>query len=715
MNLFEKQILIVSIICMTLSIAYAGQNTNIEKIRNSIREEYLDSKVTPDSVKTLVSTMNDEGYWSDINYVDTTRTGWQHTVHLNRLILISQACQNAHGIEKQHLLETVERGLSFWFTHDFVCENWWHNKIGTPCQLLAIGYILDDDLDTHFRGCIKNVISVIDVDDYQARPGGDRIQVATNHAKKLIYNRDSEELNRIFRIIENEASFAQMEEIMFDASGGLDVRNHHRPSGRGVQVDFSFHHRGDRVNSTLTYGLELPEYYSYWALLLRNTTFSFDYEHTKFVIDYYLDGICKHLIMGKQKDPGACNRELARMDEQYIPYYISWKLLQICDGYRRYELENYYAAQSGNKYEQPSFAKFFWCSEYFMFQRHKYIVSVRMHSVRNMNMEYPHNGEGIRNHFRGDGACYLSVSGNEYVSTLPVFDFRHIPGVTSLYPKTFPLANEVQKNGKSLFVGAVNDSLYGAVAFDFISPSQSLKAKKSYFFFDEGYVCLGSGISSDGTDNVITTIEQCISEKPALIKSDILLPITDGKLLSSGVKWIWHNDVGYFCIDTDSVIISRGIQQGKWRDCTLSSSYDSQIVQKQLFLLAIKHGSNVHNDHYAYAVVPGIKKTEMDLFSVNPFWRILANTEAIQAVSNIDASLLYIIFYEPGKFYWEEKGHSISVDNPCILMIRNDKMYVSDPTRMLYSIKVEYNGCQTNVSLPTWLYAGTSVPVIFSK
>ena len=94
MNLFEKQILVVSIICMTLSIAYAGQNTSIEKIRNSIREEYLDSKVTPDSVKTLVSAMNDEGYWSDINYVDTTRTGWQHTVHLNRLILISQACQN---------------------------------------------------------------------------------------------------------------------------------------------------------------------------------------------------------------------------------------------------------------------------------------------------------------------------------------------------------------------------------------------------------------------------------------------------------------------------------------------------------------------------------------------------------------------------------------------------------------------------------------------
>lgn len=707
-----SKLLLVAVVAACSMVAYAGQRTDLEKIRASVRKEYLDSRVTPDSVRPLVSTLGQDGSWADIDYANTSRTGWQHAVHLDRLIAISQACRNATSeMERRQLLEAVERGLTFWFAHDFVCENWWENKIGTPRRMLAIGYILDDDLDSNLRRGIIRTISVIDVNDYPARPGGDRIQVASNHAKALFYRRDVEGLARIFRVIEQEASFAPMEEIMYDAAGGLGVRNRHRPSGRGVQADFSFHHRGDRVNSTLTYGLELPEYYSYWALLLRHTAFSFDPAHTRFVIDYYLDGVCKHLIGGRQKEPGACNRDLVRPDEQCISATLSERLLQLCDGYRRTELQNYHEAQTGGAYEQPSFARFFWCSEYFMFQRPRYVAAVRMHSVRNMNMEYPHNGEGIRNHFRGDGACHLSVSGDEYVSTLPVYDFSHIPGTTVLSVSTFPPADEVQKEGKSVFVGAVTDSLYGAAAFDFISPRQKLQARKGYFFFDEGYVCLGSGICSDEAGEAVTTIEQCRAQGPVVLRSGVVSPLGGDRLVSDSLRWVWHNGVGYFCLEADSLEVSCVMRQGRWQDCTLLSSYDTLTVEKQLFSLLVRHGSHVCGGQYAYAVAPGLEQSQMDSCAASPFWHVWSNTDAVQAVSNADASLLYVIFYEAGRFRLGDTGQWVGADQPCVMMVRDGKVYVSDPTRKLHRITVEYNGRSAEVPLPTWLRAGISVPV----
>ena len=50
------------------------------------------------------------------------------------------------------------------------------------------------------------------------------------------------------------------------------------------------------------------------------------------------------------------------------------------------------------------------------------------------------------------------------------------------------------------------DGSYGAVAFDFTSPHDMTVAKKSWFFFDEEYACLGTGIKSDRNLPVVTTI-----------------------------------------------------------------------------------------------------------------------------------------------------------------------------------------------------------------
>jgi len=715
MHLNIKWTLLIIYSLITLNCT-ASLNQEPEKIRDRIKTEYI-SQINNCDIKQLLKKLQINGSWSDINYKDTTRTGWQHRTHLDRLISMSLAYkQPGQFYMNANLLKHIEQGLLFWFSHHFICQNWFYNKIGTPKQMLAIGYILDKELSHNLQNKIIETINIINTDDYPARPGGDRIQVATNQAKAMLYKRDMKGIRKIFNIIENEAKFAPMEEIMYDASGGLDVRNQYRPAGRGVQRDYSFHHRGDRVNSTLTYGLELPEYYSYWAEILKSTSFHFSVIHTQFVIDYYLDGICKQLIKWKQIEYSAFNRDICRIGTQFISPDITKRLLNISNGYREKELRQALSCQLNKDCTPHSFAKFFWCSEYFIFQRPKYTSAVRMHSIRNMNMEYPHNGEGIKNHFRGDGACYLSVTGNEYTLTPPVYDFRKIPGTTTLLLDSMPPATEVQKEGKSVFVGAVTDNVYGAVSFDFISPHYDLKARKSWFFFDEGYVCLGNNISSNSNDTVITTVEQCQMQGKVIARTpDGSVTLPNGSHQAKNIDWILHNNNnGYLFINNKNIRISNKEEKGKWSNCVISTSYPKKEITLNMFSIEIIHGVKPLQGQYAYAVIPKTNEKQMNEYRDRPFFHIIANNKEIQAVENADQTIIYITFYRAGRILLTNQKE-IEVNEPCMLMIRNGTLFVSDPTRRLHVIKIKYNGSQIESPLPTWQNAGMTIQVNMHK
>ena len=191
-----------------------------------------------------------------------------------------------------------------------------------------------------------------------------------------------------------------------------------------------------------------------------------------------------------------------------------------------------------------SHATFYWQSDHFSFQRPGFFTSVRMYSDRIYNMEEPYNGEGLMNHHRGDGTNYLSRTGDEYFDLAPVNDWQKIPGATIVQKPQLPSEKEIQKRGLTDFAGAVTDGKYGAVAFDFKSPHDPLQAKKGWFFFDNEYVCLGAGISSDSKFPVATTLNQC------LLKGNVVVHAKDqSSILSNGnreikeVQWMLHDGV----------------------------------------------------------------------------------------------------------------------------------------------------------------------------
>ncbi len=312
--------------------------------------------------------------------------------------------------------------------------------------------------------------------------------------------------------------------------------------GRGMQVDYSFHHREDRINNTLSYGLDYAQAFADWAALVSDTRYKFSEPAVDQLVDYFLDGICKMSTYGKYPDPGAKNRTVSRIGSLKAFGVELIDNLLIATDYRGAELREIKAIRLGSQTNHRIFNKFFWQTEYMSHQRIGYFTSARMYSTRNQNMEYPYNSEGLKNHYLGDGSNFISRTGKEYFDIFPVLDWRRIPGTTIVQTPGMPSEKEIREEGVSDFVGGISDGHYGAAAFDYIKKRDSLRARKSWFFFDNVYVCSGAGITSTSTFQVNTTMNQSLLSGDVYVSNnDQIYPFhNNSQEALRDIRWVWH-------------------------------------------------------------------------------------------------------------------------------------------------------------------------------
>ena len=69
----------------------AQQPTDLQIIRQRIVDKLLEHSVNDESIATILDQLEEEGTWPDIDYVDTTRTGFQHGQHLSRMVALFRA------------------------------------------------------------------------------------------------------------------------------------------------------------------------------------------------------------------------------------------------------------------------------------------------------------------------------------------------------------------------------------------------------------------------------------------------------------------------------------------------------------------------------------------------------------------------------------------------------------------------------------------------
>jgi chondroitin AC lyase len=658
---------------------FAASNPDIELLRKRFTDDLFQFPVQEARINELITTLRPDGTWPGIDYVDTTRTAFQHTRHLANLMQLCRAYKQKGSplAGKKTLKNAINLSLNYWLTNDFICENWWNNEIGTPDNLTAVLLIMDKDLTKEQIDKTSAITGRSHINAWGARQSGDRIKIAGIQAKNALFKRDTKTFEMLMEVIESEIRFVPFVQ-------------------RGLMYDYSFHHRDDKVNNTLSYGLGYTEAFVEWADKVKDTRYRFSEDKIQILIDYYLDGICKMMVFGKYHDPGATNRDISRPRGNAASGSIIPERLMGVSNYRKEELQEIADIRSKNIKPTLSFGASFWLSEHYTHQRPDYFTSVRMFSSRVYNMEEPYNGEGILNHHRGDGTNHLSLKGDEYFELAPVFDYQKIPGTTVMQKPALPPETQIQKPGVMDFVGAVTNGKYGAVGFDFVSPHDPLKARKAWFFFDSEYVCLGAGITSSGNLPVVTTLNQSRLEGDVTVgsgSSDRI--IAKGERPIENPNWVFHRGVGYIFPTQTQVVLSNQAQTGSWFRISRQTSTSKTELSLDVFKLWVNHGSHANNAGYQYVVMPAATISQVKTAAANPQVQVLSNTSDLQAVWHEGLNILQAVCYRNGEIVFAD-GIRVTMDSPGILMVRNEgknikEISVSDPLRKLGKIHVSVN------------------------
>lgn len=720
-------------------ISLYGSNPDIELIKERVLKEIMYPYSDDARIERLNTSIKKDGTWPDINYIDVSNEGFENRIHLSNMLNLAQAYNSKSSAfyKNEKAKKTIEVALKHWVEKDYICENWWHNQIGTPGSLVELLLLVGNELPGQLVEKTQVIIGRANIDAPGARPGGDRIKIASIEAKNMLFLGNEKRFEMLVKVIESEIHFVEWIGMKYGYSFRNDLSgfNNRSSGGRGIQYDYSFHHRTDGVNNTLSYGLGYADAFIEWAVFLTGTKYSFSEEKIDQLIDYYLDGICKTAIYGKYPDPGAKNRSISREGSLGKYSSASVKGLLMTSDYRKDELEEIDEIRSKNIRPVLSHATFYWNSEHFTFQRPEFFTSVRLYSTRNYNMEQPYNGEGLLNHYRGDGVNHISVSGKEYYHIWPVYDYRKIPGATILQDEGMPPPKEIQKLGLTDFVGAVTDGKFGAVGFDFKSPHDPLCARKSWFFFDKEYVCLGADISCKRDASVATTINQCLLVDDVTVsRNKSKTVIEKGEEQFEQVEWVFHDGIAYIFPQPTSVNIMNSEANGSWWRINKQSDSPKDEITLDVFKLWIDHGKRPSDASYEYIVSPATTIQQLEKDNPLEYIKIISNSPYIQAVRNEKLNICQVVFYKSGTIQVSDELQLTSY-SPGIFLIkfngnRVNEISASDPNRELEKIyvsinqKIDKNSAQfssvwnehkmeteISIELPQGVYAGKSVTI----
>ena len=234
--------------------------------------------------------------------------------------------------------------------------------------------IMDDDLTKEQIAKTLPMVGRANLNASGARPSGDRIKIAGILAKTLLFNHDETQFKEVIKVIEGEIKFAE---------------------GRGMQYDYSFHHREDKVNNTLSYGLGYADAFAEWAAKVAGTNYKFSEKSLNLLIDYYLDGICKMMVYGKFPDSGAMNRDITRAGSLEAFGTETLQRLMKTTDYRKKEMEEIVKIRQGNAKPTSSHSTFYCQSAHSLFQDPEFFPSVRSYPPRTCILRQLYKAKGL--------------------------------------------------------------------------------------------------------------------------------------------------------------------------------------------------------------------------------------------------------------------------------------------------------------------------------
>jgi len=244
----------------------------------------------------------------------------------------------------------------------------------------------------------------------------------------------------------------------------------------------------------------------------------------------------------------------------------------------------------------------FYASDFAVMRGRGFYASVRMYSNRLIDFE-GNWGDNLSGWFLCYGLTYVSRTGNELYADAATmrehFDWDRLPGTTVRLGVRPP---SPYNTGAEPFAGGAGLDRGGICAFRLVPAAGDFVARKSYFFFDDGFLALGSGIAStaDRPEPILTTVTQWAAPRadlPLVLSGDRSVEKLDGQGRWDNVAWAWHDDVGYVFLQSVTLYGQRrGAVTTLWLD----------------------HGNAPSDARYAYVVLPRATLEQTRAFAAEP-------------------------------------------------------------------------------------------------
>ncbi len=683
-------VLLIIVVCCTQYTS--AQDAEIEWLKQRLIDDALARNgflprishyIEPDfeAASEYLADQNQDGSWSSVDYLDTDNS-WDPLSALNKILIMSLAYNDKDDAlyRDPNLLEGISNGLIYWYQVSPICVNWYKNDIAKQMYLSVIAILMQDHLR---EDLIYNLI-----EDQTARPrmtGSNRTLVSIS-----VFYRGVLEKNP--------------ERIALGVSGVMDpVRI---SDEEGIQVDYSFHQHGPYLYNG-SYGANFLRETAWLASIVQGTAYAFDEEHLKILRDYFQHG-SRWMIWKDLFDYNARGRQVGRPSgfgangDLFLPHL---NYLETADPDHAALYQESVESIEHAKPQPVSGLKHFWRSDYSVAYRDNYFITLRMCSERTIGVETNVNFENLMGYYLPYGLTYVYQTGNEYENIFPVWNWARLPGVTS--PDTVPVIKG-KFTQPSSFVGGVTDGKTGISSMDL--QLDDTRGKKSWLWFEDGFLALGAGIESSNSHNLFTGINQTSLKGKVIVDGNEFMD----KSGALNPRWIWHDSVGYlFPVTSRNLNIEAREKTGELRQ--IFGLAQDTTYRKEVFSLWYDHAIQPKDAQYAYAVFPGMDAEHTEELSNKFPLEILSNNTEIQAVRHEDTGLLSIVFHKATSFPLSKKW-VVSVSDPCLLLIdiEKNKITVSDPTTSLEKITVQFiktkKGSQQNlaIQLPQGAFAGQS-------
>ena len=430
-----------------------------------MRELFLQVPLEDAEAAKLLSLQKEDGSFSDIDYRDDSRGVWNPAIHCFRLQRLAIRYRRTGDVAAR---DAAMRALRFWCGNTPVCPNWWHNEIGCPRLLAPAFLLLKEELDSgDLEGCL-NVLSAARI----GRTGQNRVWLAGVVLMRGLLSGEDGEVREAQAVLAGEAGFGK--------------------PGAGVQTDWSFQQHGRQLQFG-NYGLSYAVSLSWWAAILEDTPLAFSIRQKTFLKEYIAKGLGQMVYQGFF-DMNACGRQL---------FVNAQRGKAVCALQAAERLGVEIPRQSGGIYYP--------CSDFAVYRGKGWYASLRMQSRFVKGYECT-NGENAQGYFSADGCLLTRSRGDEYENIAALWNWKHIPGVTSWddggpVPSTPP--SEDSENP------VYNDAphpvcrMYGSdMAIGMPYQRDGLRARKAWFFFSGGVVCLTAGICCERDVQVVTCVDQ---------------------------------------------------------------------------------------------------------------------------------------------------------------------------------------------------------------